>query len=70
MPYCVMITFTFQSIANAIFIAWLWWKLYDKRRDLIEYPVAYPTAPEYKENERIHNIREKNETKNNVFSSS
>lgn len=49
MPYCVMITFTFQSIANAIFITWLWWKLYDKRRDLIEYPVAYPSAPEYKD---------------------
>ena len=47
MPYAILITLSFESIAQAVFFGWLWYKLYTKQPLMIEYPEAYPTAPVY-----------------------
>lgn len=50
MAYCVLITFSFQSIIHSAFLVWLWFKLYNYQplpMLTYEVPTAYlPSAPD------------------------
>ena len=52
MPYCILITVSFQSLMHTAFLAWISYRLYTNTPLAIKYDpysvtpsIAYPTAP-------------------------
>ena len=46
MPYTILLTLNLSTVLHALFLLWLWRKIYQRENyPMLTYPVAEPSAP-------------------------